>query len=110
MAAEGSKAFAAYDRNRDGRISSDEYGGRGGARTALGGFVRQHAAELDENQDRYISSTELQSFVLRMFSKADRDRDNIVTKEEANSPGGGRRGGGKGGRPQVGPRPRKGPR
>ena len=89
MSAEGSKAFAAYDRNRDGRISGDEYAGRGGARTALGGFVRQHAAELDENQDRFISSSELQTFVLRMFSKADRDRNNIVTREEANQPGGG---------------------
>jgi len=92
MTAEGTKAFTAYDRNRDGRISSDE-SSRGGARTALGGFVRQHAAELDQNQDRSISSAELQTFVLRMFSKADRDRNNIVTVEEANQRGGGGKGG-----------------
>lgn len=97
MVAEAAKTFVGYDRNRDGKLTADEYNGRSGARSAMGGFVRQHAAEFDRDQNQIISREEVEAFALRMFTKADRDRNNIVTAEEANRSGGGG-GGGKGGR------------
>ncbi|MGB0578318.1 MAG: YHYH protein [Limisphaerales bacterium] len=96
MLAEAAKTFAGYDRNRDGKLTADEYNGRSGARSAMGGFVKQHAAEFDRDGDQVISRDEVNAFALRMFTKADRDQNNIVTNEEASTRGGG--GGGKGGK------------
>lgn len=99
MLAEAAKTFTGYDRNRDGRLTTDEYQGRGTG-SAMGGFVRQHAAEFDRDQNQIISREEVEAFALRMFTKADRDRNNIVTTQEANVRGGGKGGkGGKGKRP-----------
>jgi hypothetical protein len=95
MMAEAAKTFAGYDRNRDGKLTSDEYQGRG-AGSAMGGFVKQHASEFDRDNNKIISREEVEAFALRIFTKADRDQDNIVTNEEANTRGGGGKGKGKG--------------
>lgn len=89
MLAEAAKTFAGYDRNRDGKLTADEYNGRSGARSAMGGFVKQHADEFDRDQNQIISREEVNAFALRMFTKADRDRNDIVTTGEANTRGGG---------------------
>ena len=93
MLAEAAKTFAGYDRNRDGKLTADEFNGRSSARSAMGGFVKQHADEFDRNQNQIISREEVDAFALRMFTKADRDQNNIVTTEEANTRGGGGKGG-----------------
>ncbi len=48
----------------------------------MGGFVKQHAKELDADGDGMIGKVELQNVALRMFDKADPDRDGGITPEE----------------------------
>ncbi|MBS1797044.1 MAG: YHYH protein [Acidobacteria bacterium] len=79
--AEADKTFAAYDKNRNGRLEADEVQ-TGEVRSAMGGFVRQHAKELDANSDSSITKEELLAVVTRMFDKADRDGDGKLSKEE----------------------------
>jgi hypothetical protein len=82
MNAEAEKTFAGYDKNSDGKLEADEYQGPGGVRSAMGGFVKQHAKELDADGDGLISKVELQNAALRMFDKADPDRDGGITPKE----------------------------
>jgi hypothetical protein len=85
MIAEVEKAFAGYDRNQDDKLTADEYGGPGGVRSAMGGFVKQHARELDADIDGVITREELQSVALRMFDKADPNRDGKLAPNEIES-------------------------
>jgi len=85
MMSEAAKTFAGYDQNRDGRLSENEYQGRSSVRSAMGGFVRQHSAEFDRDQNKIISREEVDAFALHMFTKADVDRNNIVSYAEANT-------------------------
>jgi len=86
MTAEVEKTFAGYDRNQDGKLAADEYGGPGGVRSAMGGFVKQHAHEIDADGDGAITKNELQGVALRMFDKADPNRDGKLTPDELKSP------------------------
>ncbi len=83
MIAEVEKTFAGYDRNQDAALIAEEYAGPGGVRSAMGGFVRQHAQEIDADGDGSITKDELQSIALRMFDKADPDRDGKLTTDQA---------------------------
>ena len=40
---EATKAFAGYDADDDGKLSQSELSGRGGSRSAMGGFLKGHA-------------------------------------------------------------------
>jgi Ca2+-binding EF-hand superfamily protein len=86
MAAEVERTFAGYDRNQDGKLLADEYGGPGGVRSAMGGFVKQHAQEIDADGDGAITGGELQGIALRMFDKADPNRDGKLASDEVKTP------------------------
>ena len=86
MTAEVEKTFAGCDRNQDGKLAADEYGGPGGVRSAMGGFVKQHAQEIDADGDGAITKDELQSIALRMFDKADPNRDGKLSPDEIKTP------------------------
>jgi len=82
MAAEADRTFAGYDRNKDGRLTADEYEGPGGVRSAMGGFVKQHARQIDADGDGAITQEELRNIALRMLDKADPNRDGRLTADE----------------------------
>ena len=69
LMAEANSVFAAYDKSGDGRITPDESGARGVPKSPLGGFVRQHAKELDRNNDGGISKEELTGLFAKFFKE-----------------------------------------
>jgi len=84
------QAFAMYDRDRDGKLTEGEYGGRGGGmpRHAMAGYVKGHAEELDRDGDGVIRKDEMLVEVTRLFGKADKNRDGKLTADEyANAAG-----------------------
>lgn len=90
MLAEAARTFAAYDTDGDGRLPASEYD-RSGVRTALAGFVRGHAAEVDADGDGILRRQEVVEFAGSLFDKADRDRDGTATAAEAAQEGPGPR-------------------
>lgn len=88
LVAEVEKVFAGYDKNKDGRLTRDEYEGPGGVRSAMGGFVKQHAKELDTNDDGTITEEELLANAMRMFEKTDKNHDGKLTPDELTLPPG----------------------
>ena len=80
---EATQAFEGYDANDDGKLTQAEYGGRGGgSRSAMGGFIRGHAKELDRDNDGILSRAEVVGNAERMFGKMDANDDGKITKEE----------------------------
>lgn len=71
--AEIAQTFQAYDADKDGRLPLTELSQRAPVRSALGGFVQQHAAEIDADHDGSITAAELAAVVRRMFDRAARD-------------------------------------
>ena len=82
MQIEAEKTFQGYDQDRNGSLTRAEYEGRATVRSALGGFVKQHAQELDANSDDQISQEELNQTITRMFDKADRNQNGEIDPEE----------------------------
>ncbi len=70
------------DRDRDGRISSDEYRDMRGVRSASAGFLRGHFDEIDSDGDGSVSSSELRDGFDRMFRNMDTDRDGRIDAAE----------------------------
>ena len=54
----------------------------------MGGFVKQHAREVDADGDGVIILSELETVALRMFDKADANRDGKLSGEEIALPAG----------------------
>jgi hypothetical protein len=79
---EAKRTFVGYDLNRDGRLLRDEYAGRNNVRSAMGGFVKEHADKLDADGDGVIAEAEFLREVRRMFEKMDRNRDSKLTPDE----------------------------
>lgn len=79
---EAERAFGGYDRNSDGRLVESELAGRSNVRSAMGGFIRGHAKELDRDNDGVVTRRETVDTATRMFSKIDRDNDGKLTKAE----------------------------
>jgi hypothetical protein len=80
--AEARRAFAGYDRNADGKLTRDEYSGPGGVRSPMGGFVKEHATDIDANKDGVLTFEEFTAHLRPMFQKQDRNRDGILTPDE----------------------------
>ena len=79
---EAGKAFAGYDTNNDGKLSQNELQGRGGSRSAMGGFIKGHAKEIDRDGDGVVSRDEVVNNAQRMFRKIDDNSDDVITPEE----------------------------
>ena len=79
---EATRAFAGYDANEDGKLTPNEYRGRGGSRSAMGGFIRGHAQELDRDGDSILTRAEVVGNAERMFGKMDSNQDNKISAEE----------------------------
>lgn len=73
--AEARNAFAAYDTSKSGIITLEALSSGRQARSAMGGFIREHREELDRNNDGAVSLEEVLSNAARMFDKADSDGD-----------------------------------
>jgi len=117
---EAEKAFGGYDANKDGELSESELNAKGNVRSAMGGFIRGHAKELDRDEDGVLTRKETVDNATRMFARIDSNGDGKITKTEldasrrtGDAPSGqqGRRGGqdkgqaeqGKGGGQRKGP-------
>jgi hypothetical protein len=81
MAAEAKRAFSGYDADRDGTLSVQEQSGPG-ARTAMGGFVKQHPDKIDTNADGLMTEEELVGLAMKMFGKEDKNGDGRLTPNE----------------------------
>ena len=84
------------DRDRDGRISSDESRDMRGVRSASAGFLRGHFDELDSDGDGSVSSIELSDGFDRMFRNMDTDRDDRINAAERQAAGDRQERGGRG--------------
>ncbi|MEO1972650.1 MAG: hypothetical protein ABGX07_13895 [Pirellulaceae bacterium] len=73
---------AAIDTNNDGKLSESELNGRGGSRSAMGGFLKGHSKEIDRNGDGILTRNEAIGNAERMFAKMDRNGDDKITAKE----------------------------
>ena len=85
IVSEATKAFAGYDTNNDGKLSQSELSGRGGSRSAMGGFLKGHSKEIDRDGDGILTRTEAIGNAERMFAKMDTNGDGKITQEEMES-------------------------
>ncbi|MGV3755749.1 MAG: phospholipid-binding protein, partial [Verrucomicrobiota bacterium] len=88
LKAEVTTVFKGYDRNQDSKLTRDEYEGGSQVRSAMGGFVKQHASEVDADHDTTITLAEVQATASRMFEKADTNGDGKLSKDELTLPPG----------------------
>ncbi|MDP7304852.1 MAG: YHYH protein [Pirellulaceae bacterium] len=79
---EATKAFAGYDTNNDDKLSATELSGRGGSRSAMGGFLKGHSKEIDRDGDGIVTRSEAVGNAERMFAKMDKNGDGKITQEE----------------------------
>ncbi|GAA4446005.1 YHYH protein [Novipirellula rosea] len=79
---EATNAFAGYDANNDDKLSAAELSGRGGSRSAMGGFLKGHSKEIDRDGDGILTRAEAIGNAERMFAKMDIDGDGKITSEE----------------------------
>ena len=82
---EATKAFADYDVNNDGKLSESELSGRGGSRSAMGGFLKGHSKEIDRNADGILTRAEAIGNAERMFGKMDANKDDKISEKEMES-------------------------
>ncbi len=82
MTDEAIQAFTGYDADSDGRLTQAEYERRSNVKSAMGGFIRGHAKELDRNNDGSISREEVLANATQMYDRVDRDSDGKLTAEE----------------------------
>ena len=86
LEAECTRTLEGLDRDGNGIVSAAERDGRGGGRSAMGGFVRQHWGEVDADGDDMVSAAEIRRTARSMFERADRDADGNLTRAEAETP------------------------
>ncbi len=79
---EAEKAFGGYDANKDGELSEAELNAKGNVRSAMGGFIRGHAKELDRDKDGVLTRKETVDNATRMFARIDSNGDGKITKTE----------------------------
>lgn len=83
---EARKAFSAYDSNDKGALLLSDLAAARPVRSAMGGFIREHAKELDKDNDGKLTAMEILSNAERMFDKADADRDGRITITDEQKP------------------------
>lgn len=71
--AESRKAFAGYLSGEAQEITLDELTQARTVRSAMGGFIKQHAQELDRNNDQKLTLDEVEATAVRMFQRANLD-------------------------------------
>lgn len=79
---EAEKALGGYDANNDGELSQAELKTKGNVRSAMGGFIRGHAKELDRDEDGVLTRKETVDNATRMFARIDSNGDGKITKTE----------------------------
>jgi arylsulfatase A-like enzyme/Ca2+-binding EF-hand superfamily protein len=79
---EAEKAFGGYDANKDGELSEAELNAKGNVRSAMGGFIRGHAKELDRDEDGVLTRKETVDNATRMFARIDSNGDGKITRTE----------------------------
>jgi arylsulfatase A-like enzyme len=79
---EAENAFGGYDGNDDGTLSETELNAKGNVRSAMGGFIRGHAKELDRDGDGVLSRKEVVDNAMKMFGHIDSDADGKITQSE----------------------------
>nr|WP_037252182.1 YHYH protein [Rhodopirellula europaea] len=79
---EATKAFAGYDTDNDGQLTQSELAVRGGSRSAMAGFLKGHAKEIDRDNDGIASKQEAISNAERMFQKIDTSGDGEIQPDE----------------------------
>ena len=81
------KTFAGFDANKDGKLTKDEYSGKGSpVKSALAGFIKGHAEEFAD-KDGTISKDALTMTMTKMFEKADKKSIGKLSKAEASQSG-----------------------
>lgn len=79
---EAEKAFGGYDIDKDGVLSERELNAKENVRSAMGGFFRGHAKELDRDNDGSLTRNEAVDNATKMFEKIDSNADGKITQEE----------------------------
>jgi hypothetical protein len=69
---------AGYDANIDGKLTAAELSGRGGSRSAMGGFLKEHFKEIDRDGDGVLTRSEAIGNAERMFAKMDSNEDGKI--------------------------------
>ena len=93
MLDEAEKAFRLYDNNSNKELSESELKSKGMAKSAMGGFIKLHAEELDSDSDGTITKSEMMEETEALFDKSDKNRDGKVDARDASSSKGGAGGG-----------------
>ena len=90
LKAEVDKTFAGFDKDKDGKLTKDEYSGRGAnVKSALAGFVKGHHEEFADPMGN-ITKEGFLGFMTRMFNKSDKSGSGTITKADASRTGGGK--------------------
>ncbi|NBY01617.1 MAG: hypothetical protein EBQ87_06500, partial [Planctomycetes bacterium] len=77
------KTFTGFDSNKDGKLTKEEYSGKGSpVKSALAGFVKGHAEEFAD-KDGTITKDALTLAMTKMFVKADKKNTGKLSKEDA---------------------------
>ncbi|MEK0447498.1 MAG: hypothetical protein RLZZ399_2819 [Verrucomicrobiota bacterium] len=79
---EARRTFEGYDVRRAGKLTRAEIASAQAVRSAMGGFVKEHADKIDADGDGTITEAEFLSEVRRMFDKLDANRDRKLTPDE----------------------------
>lgn len=79
---EANRAFDGYDGNKDDSLSSEELGKQSSVRSAMGGFIKGHAKEVNQDGDAGLTREELLVVATRMFDRMDSDGDGIASATE----------------------------
>lgn len=83
---EATKAFARYDANDDGKLSTSELDAGERSRSAMGGFLKRHATEIDRDGDGIMTRAEAVGNSERMFAKMDANGDGKISANEMATP------------------------
>ncbi|MEM1225541.1 MAG: sulfatase-like hydrolase/transferase [Planctomycetota bacterium] len=82
LVGESEKAFGGYDTDQNEELSDSELRVKGNVRSAMGGFLRGHAKELDHNNDGVLTRKEVVDNATKMFAKIDSNADGKITRTE----------------------------
>ena len=79
---EADQVFGSYDTDQNDELSDSELNAKGNVRSAMGGFLRGHAKELDRDNDGVLTRKEVVDNATKMFLKIDSNADGKITKTE----------------------------